>query len=54
MAGDKGWTTPGLTAAATARERAETGGGCGVSTGATCAAAMGHEHLWRHLAARLL
>ena len=53
MAGDKGWTTPGLTAAATARERQETGAGCGVTTGATCAAALGHEHLWRHLASRL-
>jgi D-lactate dehydrogenase len=54
MAGDKGWTTPGLTDAATARERAETGDECGVSTSTTCAAAMGHEHLWSHLAHRLM
>ena len=54
MAGDKGWTLPGLTAAATARERAETGGGSCVTTGATCAQALGGEHLFTWVRRQLL
>ncbi len=54
MAGDKGWTVPGLTAAATAREQHENGHARCVTTSPTCAAALGGEHLFtwlrRHLA----
>ena len=62
MAGDKGWSLPALTAAATVREaeqacgRAATGG---VSTSASCAAAMSaatglpYRHLFAHLVAAL-
>ena len=46
MAGDKGWSLPGLTAAATARERSELAGASCVTTGPTCAAALGGEHLF--------
>lgn len=60
MAGDKGWTTPELTAGATAREAAEaTGSSCGVATSATCAAALTaassvtYRHLFALLAERL-
>ena len=53
MAGDKGWSLPGLTAAATARELAETHhAGC-VTTSATCAAALGGEHLFTWMRKRL-
>ena len=46
MAGDKGWSLPGLTTAATARERIELAGATCVTTGPTCAAALGGEHLF--------
>ena len=49
MAGDKGWSLPGLTTAATARERAEIGSAVCVTTGPTCAAALGGEHLFTWL-----
>jgi len=53
MAGDKGWSLPGLTAAATARELAETDhAGC-VTTSATCAVALGGEHLFTWMRKRL-
>ena len=53
MAGDKGWSLPGLTAAATAREQAETQhAGC-VTTSATCAAALDGEHLFTWMRRRL-
>jgi len=49
MAGDKGWTLPGLSAAATRRELAETGHAVCVTTSTTCAAALGGEHLFTYL-----
>jgi len=53
MAGDKGWSLPGLTAAATARELDETQhAGC-VTTSSTCAAALGGEHLFTWMRKRL-
>jgi D-lactate dehydrogenase len=61
MAGDKGWTTPALTAGASAREAAEAAGSsCGVATSATCAAALSaasgvpYRHLFALLAERLV
>ncbi len=54
MAGDKGWTLPGLTTAATARERAEIGDAVCVTTGPTCAAALGGEHLFTWLRRQVL
>ncbi len=54
MAGDKGWSLPGLTAAATARERVELHGAVCVTTGPTCAAALGGEHLFTWLRRQLL
>lgn len=53
MAGDKGWSLPGLTTAATARERAEIGSAVCVTTGPTCAAALGGEHLFTWLRRQL-
>jgi D-lactate dehydrogenase len=52
MAGDKGWSRPGLTAAATARESTACIGP-GVTTSPTCGAALGYEHLWTYLRRRL-
>lgn len=52
MAGDKGWSRPGLTAAATARERAACAGP-GITTSPTCGAALGYDHLWTYLRQRL-
>ena len=53
MAGDRGWLVPGLTSAATARERSEahTQSGCGVSTSSTCnmAVSVGQDQHYRHL-----
>jgi len=46
MAGDKGWTLPGLTAAATAREQTVLAGATCVTTSTTCATALGGEHLF--------
>jgi D-lactate dehydrogenase len=61
MAGDKGWSTPGLTAAATRREAAEVAGAtAGVVTSATCGLALGaasgvvYRHLFQVLAERLV
>jgi Fe-S oxidoreductase len=52
MAGDRGWSRPGLTAAATARERAACSGP-GITTSPTCGAALGYDHLWTYLRRRL-
>ncbi len=49
MAGDKGWSLPGLSRAATAREREELGDAACVTTSTTCAAALGGEHLFTYL-----
>ena len=54
MAGDKGWTLPGLTTAATAREKAEIGDAVCITTGSTCAAALGGEHLFTWLRRQIL
>jgi D-lactate dehydrogenase len=53
MAGDKGWSLPGLTAAATAREKHENGAARCVTTSPTCAAALGGEHLFTWLRRQL-
>ena len=45
---------PGLTTAATARERAEIGDAVCVTTGPTCAAALGGEHLFTWLRRQVL
>ncbi|MBA3938928.1 MAG: hypothetical protein H0X38_15885 [Planctomycetes bacterium] len=61
-AGDKAWTMPQLTAAATRREVAgihDSGATLGIATSAPCAAALGaasgvaYRHLFSALAARL-
>jgi D-lactate dehydrogenase len=62
MAGDKGWSLPALTAHATKREAEQaraSGAGCGVTTSATCGAALGaasglpYRHLFALLAEAL-
>jgi D-lactate dehydrogenase len=61
MAGDKGWTTPGLTAQATRREAEEVAGAAlGITTSTTCGLAMSaasglpYRHLFLELADRLV
>jgi D-lactate dehydrogenase len=60
MAGDKGWSTPELTAGATKREAAEVAqDACGLTTSTTCGYAMEaatgrpYQHLFLAVAARL-